>query len=727
MALLTRILFTSGMVLLLLPSLFSQEYIISTGTVALYDSGGSGNNCLASKVSSNNNVQNSDVAVQNKLTECQAYQNSIAANISYAHPDSIFLDICKGTEINFTAISDFYSNQTQGYQQTTENTRYIWTLTRGYFDIITEVSGEGLNTFNYSFDEAGGYIVRLRSEDIMQCEADAEVSIRLRVSRPPDFFGSHITPDEICPGHEVLLHGEVSSQTFNMHSAITHVNQCITDQEIIEIPISVNFFDNGNVSIGNVDDIASICMNFEHSYAGDLYIDLFCPTNQSVRLHNYYTCNNSYFGYPNQLDNCEPGTGLQYCWSSSAENPIQSNCQSYNTILPGNYLPPQSFEALIGCPVNGEWKIQIYDNWGSDDGYVFSVELAFNPELFPETEPWVYTISYDLSETTTSAYWSGTGTNGNFGADQVVFPQGENISVPYVFTVSDNFGCTYDTTLILNIRDVRDNLCCPISTPEICYVTTNSNNKAVLYWTNPDWQIDSIYIYKEIDGEYQKIAVIAGTASAYIDGQSKPHLVSEKYRISFWNSCNEESFLSSYHKNMLLNLSYIDNNSFRLNWSAYEGIDIDNIKICRGSTPESILWLATIEGDATEFIDDNLPNGYTHLYYIVDINYHDCSAQSNDRLIRSNIATNNADYYFSISTQMAIPFKISPNPARNTVNVSFEAPNAKLSICDLNGKSLIVKNAFTGGEINIEHLKAGVYVVKLETDEGVGVRKLVVE
>ena len=92
----------------------------------------------------------------------------------------------------------------------------------------------------------------------------------------------------------------------------------------------------------------------------------------------------------------------------------------------------------------------------------------------------------------------------------------------------------------------------------------------------------------------------------------------------------------------------------------------------------------------------------------------------------SNIATNDPGFY-AVSPVEIPQFNVSPNPARNTVFVSFDTPKARLSICDLNAKKLIVKNDFTGGEINIEHLKAGVYVVKLETEEGVGVRKLVVE
>ena len=53
--------------------------------------------------------------------------------------------------------------------------------------------------------------------------------------------------------------------------------------------------------------------------------------------------------------------------------------RSFSTKHPSNYAnrsdyykPADDFSSLIGCPLNGTWKIEICDNWGSDNGWVFN-------------------------------------------------------------------------------------------------------------------------------------------------------------------------------------------------------------------------------------------------------------------------------------------------------------------------------------------------------------------
>ena len=39
------------------------------------------------------------------------------------------------------------------------------------------------------------------------------------------------------------------------------------------------------------------------------------------------------------------------------------------------YLPADDFSQLVGCPLNGQWNIEICDTWGSDNGWVFNWSL----------------------------------------------------------------------------------------------------------------------------------------------------------------------------------------------------------------------------------------------------------------------------------------------------------------------------------------------------------------
>ncbi|MBQ9473718.1 MAG: gliding motility-associated C-terminal domain-containing protein [Bacteroidales bacterium] len=56
--------------------------------------------------------------------------------------------------------------------------------------------------------------------------------------------------------------------------------------------------------------------------------------------------------------------------------------QSFSTKHPSDhankfdyYLPADDFSQLVGCPLNGQWDVEICDSWGSDNGWVFNWSL----------------------------------------------------------------------------------------------------------------------------------------------------------------------------------------------------------------------------------------------------------------------------------------------------------------------------------------------------------------
>lgn len=170
-----------------------------------------------------------------------------------------------------------------------------------------------------------------------------------------------------------------------------------------------------NDVIRQVSDILGVRVNIEHSYIGDINISIICPNGNSVcLLPDHNSVNNSAdFGIVNtsgsgcDTEDNPAGTGWNYCWS---ENTLyaQSSGYCYNNANVGNdrsmtvdsshvaqgfpgqsdfvqgqkyYTPFQSFTNLIGCPLNGQWGIQICDTWSGDNGYVFEWEIVFDPEL----------------------------------------------------------------------------------------------------------------------------------------------------------------------------------------------------------------------------------------------------------------------------------------------------------------------------------------------------------
>ncbi len=88
--------------------------------------------------------------------------------------------------------------------------------------------------------------------------------------------------------------------------------------------------------------------------------------------------------------------------------------------------------------------------------------------------------------------------------------------------------------------------------------------------------------------------------------------------------------------------------------------------------------------------------------------------------ITGTLANNNFD---------ANKFSVYPNPAANIVNIAGNGINIKaIEITDINGR--VVKNVNINGtqtQVNISDLSQGVYMMKISSDEGVAIKKIVKE
>jgi len=166
------------------------------------------------------------------------------------------------------------------------------------------------------------------------------------------------------------------------------------------------------------------------------------------------------------------GEGFDYCWSNNndysygddAGHEYVTDAQNHrvgdtNSMVVEQsdvdnhtrfYRPWQGFENLVGCKLNGDWKIQVCDTWENDNGYIFNWEIALKGV---EDNSWKYTVSLDNTELGVCP-GSGTSTDdlvySNGGPDFYIHPTIANIaSVPVTIgelrscnlTLIDDLGC----------------------------------------------------------------------------------------------------------------------------------------------------------------------------------------------------------------------------------------------------------------------------------------------
>ncbi len=262
----------------------------------------------------------------------------------------------------------------------------------------------------------------------------------------------------------------------------------------------------------------------ESSNGGESYTNT--PVYTTLDGHDYhYFSNEDYydyklfqapigFGNPNLADgssHCESssnasGTGFDYCWSNNPNysyaagsgyvyEPVnhQDGDIIDDIVKPSNmtnmtqiYHPYQSFTNLIGCPLNGTWKIQVCDSWSGDNGYIFNWELSLNG-LAPNN--WDYTIELADVDVETNEIVTATSTPNVFSIHPTEANASAIIGVQQSGSISfiDNLGCvsegvpfTYMVTQPVVPNAINETICLGES---VSLVATNSSTSTATPFT----------------------------------------------------------------------------------------------------------------------------------------------------------------------------------------------------------------------------------------------------
>ena len=135
------------------------------------------------------------------------------------------------------------------------------------------------------------------------------------------------------------------------------------------------------------------------------------------------------------------------------DDPDNPNLDGFNAVPAGLYGTCGDICDLVGCPLNGIWEFNILDQWAADNGFLFEWGIDFNPAIVPGVTTFTPTIGADMD----SSYWQVStadyGVDGIDGvADYVDLMFDTPGSYPFTYTVTNNFSCSWDT--IVNIEVV---------------------------------------------------------------------------------------------------------------------------------------------------------------------------------------------------------------------------------------------------------------------------------
>ncbi len=386
-----------------------------------------------------------------------------------------------------------------GYEQSDATSNFRWDMGDG-----TIYQGVGLNSIDHTYTLGFGYIVTLIVTDVA---GKGEISQFLVLHAPRPIFSNLAVEDTLCIGFQTTITGGIlDGDTVGVTPSANAIlgGGILGDALYLpdgnntnyETTIPISDFEEGQL-LENAGDIISMCVNMEHSFLGDLEMMLTCPNGTSVNIFNSFAGDGlfpggfggggTFMGDANDSGpNGVPGIGFDYCfsvntawgtlgeeWAANNTVPVNSFPPGGNAMAPGTYQPEQSYEAFVGCPLNGDWTLTIRDNLFIDDGWIFNWSIYFNPDINPTT---IY-YSPDIVE----VYW---GENddivANNGTSIVVEPSQEGNN-SFTFFVLDEFGCTHDTTVFVYIRPYVyagiDNIGC-----DLTYVLSPENAPAGGEW-----------------------------------------------------------------------------------------------------------------------------------------------------------------------------------------------------------------------------------------------------
>ncbi|MEC8323404.1 MAG: hypothetical protein VXZ57_01905, partial [Bacteroidota bacterium] len=106
-------------------------------------------------------------------------------------------------------------------------------------------------------------------------------------------------------------------------------------------------------------------------------------------------------------------------------------------------MPQQSFNQLIGSPLNGNWCITVVDNLPIDNGYIFSWGINFDSSILPPNQSFTPEI--------VSSVWSNDPSITEVNGDTIsILPDGDG-QYCYTYTVTDNFGCQYSEEICVEV------------------------------------------------------------------------------------------------------------------------------------------------------------------------------------------------------------------------------------------------------------------------------------
>ena len=414
---------------------------------------------------------------------CQPINGTISIN-GTATDAGGYIAVCRNTPLAFTANMSYpQSGQTNGYTQTNAINRFVWS----FGGLGNDTNVVGLSAVNRILSQPSGYNVSLTVIDTNGCSNTTSIVAKVEGS---------VKPTIAAVGGNICF-GDTSTITANFQKNVGYfvkppfqgkTNVLQADNVGTSNQCNLAYYDTINISsfvpgtnLTNINDFIGVTVNIEHSFMGDIDLQLIAPNGTIIQLKPFIfpsglasSGNGTDLGEPIPGDGTLPnpsGKGYSYRFTPQARTsmiqaagpaggsaPTHTYLGTNGTTYTDSYLPagdyaprtegptPTPFTNMVGTALNGKWILRYCDNFTSDNGTLFFWNLEFAASL-PSLSgaPEQYSIGIKdarfLPATgLVSSVTTGTTTVGR------VFPP-VPLVYNYTYRVTDSANCVYDTVV----------------------------------------------------------------------------------------------------------------------------------------------------------------------------------------------------------------------------------------------------------------------------------------
>lgn len=300
------------------------------------------------------------------------------------------------------------------------------------------VSGQGTAVASYTASSSTTY-----SCTIVGACGSSQTATYLQVINPSPTVNI-VGTNTICsagPGTTLTANANAGSQTITFSN---NQDYNIPDNNATGITSTINVTGIAG-TVGSA--LASVCLNINHGFDGDVNISLKCPNGTVINLSD---------------DN--GGSGDDYintCFTNSGGSITLGTAP-----FTGSFTPEQALSGLSGCTANGTWSLVVTDDAGLDVGTLLDWSLTFNNNLTYSWAP-----STGLSSTTSSVVTASPTT-----------------TTVYSLTVTDMAGCSKVTNYTVTVNPTPTVAITSTPTNTLCLgasVTFTAATANTYTWTNP--------------------------------------------------------------------------------------------------------------------------------------------------------------------------------------------------------------------------------------------------